>query len=227
MGTHDGAVRTMPIARCLQVELDEVARLLESAEDAEWRAPTACPPWEVRHLVAHMVIDQTFSLRRLLPLTLPPASIPVTARRAALRVGERKTRDQLLTSWQAVAWGERPGAVNRLMSVTEQFAEVAVHHADLREALPRGGSADPEVLAAAVAATVTLRRRVGFGGARMAEGLAFRATDADLRIGVGPEVRGGTHDLLLAVAGRPVADRLDGPGCAVLSRRLARPLVDA
>jgi hypothetical protein len=44
------------------------------------------------------------------------------------------------------------------------------------------------------------------------------AADADVSIGVGPEVNGSTLSLLLAVSGRRVAlDDLRGPGVAALA----------
>jgi hypothetical protein len=44
------------------------------------------------------------------------------------------------------------------------------------------------------------------------------ASDEDLSVGDGPEVRGTALALLLAVSGRPVApDELTGPGAAVLT----------
>ena len=49
-------------------------------------------------------------------------------------------------------------------------------------------------------------------------GVSLAATDADWRMGAGPEVRGRAIDLLLLVANRrQVIDRLDGPGIGQLA----------
>ena len=48
--------------------------------------------------------------------------------------------------------------------------------------------------------------------------VALAATDADWRVGTGPEVRGRAIDLLLLVANRrQVVDRLEGPGVTQLA----------
>lgn len=56
------------------------------------------------------------------------------------------------------------------------------------------------------------------GGAKqLVAGVRLRATDGDLVIGDGPEVRGPALALLLAVSGRKVGlDDLDGPGVSTL-----------
>jgi hypothetical protein len=61
-----------------------------------------------------------------------------------------------------------------------------------------------------------LRTPASFGGAKEAAArVRFAATDADLALGDGPEVRGSALALLLAVSGRPMApEELAGPGLA-------------
>jgi hypothetical protein len=47
------------------------------------------------------------------------------------------------------------------------------------------------------------------------------ATDSDVAVGDGPEVRGPSLSLLLALSGRKVAlAELDGPGVALLANQL-------
>ena len=53
-----------------------------------------------------------------------------------------------------------------------------------------------------------------------AEGLRFVATDVDWTVGAGPQVIGPIEDILLAIAGRRVADSaLEGDGLAILGQR--------
>jgi len=62
------------------------------------------------------------------------------------------------------------------------------------------------------------RTPASFGGAKeLVTGIRLTATDTNVSIGAGPEVKGNPLSLLLAVSGRRVAlDDLDGPGVAAL-----------
>ena len=59
---------------------------------------------------------------------------------------------------------------------------------------------------------------------RRTAGLRLEASDGSFVAGEGPLVRGRTVDLLLAMAGRPVAlERLDGPGLPLFAARVVEP----
>ena len=64
-----------------------------------------------------------------------------------------------------------------------------------------------------------------FGGAKeLVARIRLTATDAELSVGDGPEVRGTALALLLVASGRRVAlDELDGPGVDLLSATVGRP----
>jgi hypothetical protein len=82
---------------------------------------------------------------------------------------------------------------------------------------------DTEVDAHVVGPVLRVYRRVG----RVAfhatpKGVTLVATDADIRLGNGPEVRGRSIDLLLLLANRPqVLADLAGPGADLLRSRHA------
>jgi hypothetical protein len=63
------------------------------------------------------------------------------------------------------------------------------------------------------------RTSASLGGAKeLTAGVHLTATDTDLSIGDGPEVRGTALSLLLAISGRRVAlDDLAGPGAPTLT----------
>ena len=85
-------------------------------------------------------------------------------------------------------------------------------------AVGRDSDVDPK----AVGPVLGVYRRVGrlaFHGAP-AKGVTFVATDARVRLGTGPEVRGRAIDLLLLLANRSqVLDALTGPGVDLVQTR--------
>ncbi len=59
---------------------------------------------------------------------------------------------------------------------------------------------------------------------RRSAGLRLEASDGPFAVGEGPLVQGRTVDLVLAMAGRPVAlDHLEGPGLPVFAVRVVDP----
>jgi hypothetical protein len=98
------------------------------------------------------------------------------------------------------------------------LGEVLVHGADMLRAVDRDIDVDPQV----VWPVLSVYRRVGriaFHGAPT-KGLTLVATDADVRLGNGPEVRGRAIDLLLLLANRTqVLAALTGPGVDLVQTR--------
>lgn len=97
------------------------------------------------------------------------------------------------------------------------LGEVVVHGSDLLRPLGRELPVDPE----AVVPLLGVYRRVGrlaFHG--RPAGVTLVATDAEVAMGRGPEVRGRVVDLLLLLANRhQVLDAIHGPGVDLVRRR--------
>jgi hypothetical protein len=97
-----------------------------------------------------------------------------------------------------------------------RLVEAFVHGEDIRR--PLGIAADYPLHAVVTALTHQADTSVVMGGGReRIAGLTLVATDSGLTRGQGPQVRGRSIDLLIAVSGRPVPiDALDGPGVTTL-----------
>jgi len=71
-------------------------------------------------------------------------------------------------------------------------------------------------------AVLSLRGMESWGADARAAGLSLHATDTGWRHGSGPEVRGTSDALLMALGGRrAAAEHLTGDGAAVLERRVS------
>lgn len=100
-----------------------------------------------------------------------------------------------------------------------RLVEAFVHAEDMCR--PLGISRNYPVVPAVKALTYQLKTTVKMGGGReRAEGWRLIAVDTDFQSGTGPEVRGNSMALLLAVSGRPVgADELTGSGAVTFAQQ--------
>lgn len=99
-----------------------------------------------------------------------------------------------------------------------RLVEEVVHAEDIRR--PLGLTRTYPRAALVRSLRLQARTPASFGGAKeLAARVRFRATDADVSIGNGPEVSGSAVSLLLVMTGRRVValDELDGPGVAALA----------
>jgi hypothetical protein len=101
------------------------------------------------------------------------------------------------------------------------LTDVLVHGADMLFPSGRSVAVDPVALAAALEFLSDDRTKGFVPKGRMA-GLAFEATDIDVRVGGGRQVvRGPALALCSALCGRaPMLDRLSGDGVSILAGRL-------
>ena len=98
-----------------------------------------------------------------------------------------------------------------------RLVEAVVHGEDIRGPL---GLTRPYPRAAVVRSLrLQARTPASFGGAKeLVARVRLTATDAEVAIGIGPEVSGPALSLLFAISGRLVAlDDLEGPGVARLA----------
>jgi uncharacterized protein (TIGR03083 family) len=201
------------------------ADLLEALSDEQWNHPSLCEGWTVRHVAAHLTLQQQ-SVRdvaayvahhpRLLRAVTLNRVIDETAKiEASLPTGE------LVGRIRAMIGSRRH---NAFVSRLETLSDILVHGQDI--AVPLGVHLEMLTDAAALAAT----RRWETRGTWLASvfrppplgGYTLRATDTDWVVGEGPEVAGPVGALLLLIAGRRVAlGRLHGPGADVLRREVA------
>lgn len=217
--------------RVIEEHRSAIADLLEALPEQDWEQASLCAGWRVRDVAAHLVLGTTApSLRTLVREAVRArGSFDRLNHDLAVRHGERPTEQIVSDLRQRAASRELPPMTNH----RNMLFDVLVHGQDIALPLGRALTFPPAAGVAAVAHLWTLGWP--FWTQRRFRGLSFRATDAGWSAGAGPEVRGPVRDVLLALAGRPVAlAGLTGPGVDELSSRVAgtsrlirpRPRVD-
>lgn len=201
----------------IEAERRSLADLLDTLSQAQWEQPSLCSEWRVRDVAAHVAMT--------------PSGEPSTweaVRGIAARRGDvwGMGRDV------AIAWAARPTgditdalrsrAASRAMlpftNAPNVLLDVVVHGQDI--AVPLG--LERPVPTEAGVASFSRAWQMGwpFWARRRLREVTLVATDADLRVGSGPEVRGPLSALLLLATGRTTAaGRLvSGPGAELLPR---------
>ena len=197
-------------------ERRSLAAQLAGLSAEQWEAPSLCTQWRVRDVAAHVAMT--------------PAGAPTTWE---LVSGLVRARGHLWDFGRdvAVAWGAERSTED-IVGVLEQQAEsrrmpvvtnvrnilldVVVHGQDI--AIPLG--IDRPVPTDTGLAAFDRAWSMGWPWhpRKRLAGLTLVATDADVSVGDGPEVRGSLATLLLLTTGRVATarGRLEGPGVALL-----------
>jgi len=200
---------------------DERAALVADLEwlgVVAWRTPSVCDGLCVEEVVAHLTAGASSGPVRWLA-GLARCRFDVD------RMVDMRLREQLGTSPDETLRRFRDVVHSRTAPsghVDGWLGEIVVHGEDIRRPLGIGHAYAPEALErvarfyAARDFTVPSKRRTA--------GLRLEATDGVFTAGEGPPVRGRTVDLVLAMAGRPVAlDHLEGPGLPTFAARVVAP----
>ena len=184
-----------------------------------WRTPSLCDGLSVEEVVAHLAAGASSAFPRWFA-GLVRCRFDVD-RMVAMRLREQLggAPDETLARFRSVV--DSRTAPTRA-HVDAWLGEVVVHGEDVRRPLgiDHAYAADAlERVARFYAArdfTVPSKRRTA--------GLRLEASDGPFAVGEGPLVRGRTVDLVLAMAGRPVAlDHLEGPGLPEFAARVVAP----
>jgi len=206
----------------VQVERVRLLEVLAGLDADGWRTPSLCAGWSVRDLVVHVLMPYEASTPRFL-LAMLRARFDFDRAADRWARGDRRTPEQLLTALRATA-GARfnvPGAPPE-----GPLSHLVIHAQDVYRPLGVPSPTDPDNARIALGQLLGPRGR-GSLVPGLVDGLTFTATDADLRHGAGPEVRGPAAALLTTVAGRTAAlTDLTGDGAPVVRTRLqdaARP----
>jgi uncharacterized protein (TIGR03085 family) len=179
-------------------------------------APTLCDGWNVRDLAAHLMI------REYRPDASPGILIPYFAghtEKVQNEVAKNTDWDELL---RKVASGPPLYSPLKLLDPVANFAEMFIHHEDVRRAQPGW---EPRVLESALAGS--LRRSLSLMGrmtlSKMPARVALRSTDGKTVVtaGRGPAVTvtGAPEELLLFSSGRTARVEFDGDAAAVAAVR--------
>ncbi|MGF6835191.1 uncharacterized protein (TIGR03083 family) [Paenarthrobacter sp. TE4293] len=190
---------------------------LEPLHPAQWTTPSLCPAWDVHDVLAH-VIDSA-KTTRLNFVRRMIASRMDFDRDNAVGVEREKTIDPGSTLNQLKAVFSRTSGPPA--GLASRLVEAFVHGEDIRR--PLGIRRHYPAVHVATALDYQLRTTTRMGGGKeIAAGWRLVATDTHFEHGDGPAVEGPAIALLLAVSGRPVAEKeLSGPGATVFRQRLS------
>jgi uncharacterized protein (TIGR03083 family) len=196
----------------VHAERGALIRDLDSLTPEQWQTPSLCPDWDVHDVLAHLVDDaKTTRIGFVRELIAARFDFDRSNARGVQREradDPRLTLDEFRTVYRRTTSAPAPMAT--------RLVEIIVHGEDIRR--PLGISHEYPVFHVAAALEYQVNTSVKFGGGKeKVQGLRLVATDGNVDIGTGADVRGSTLALLLAVSGRPVrADELTGPGAPSL-----------
>ncbi|MGP4978521.1 maleylpyruvate isomerase family mycothiol-dependent enzyme [Brachybacterium tyrofermentans] len=208
---------TMNLWPLIQAERVALGDVLGDLSRAQWQAPTMCDAWTVQDLVGHLTAGSR------------TGTLPWLANMVAARFDTDRHNQRLLEKHRGVTPEDTlqrfRGAVSTttapLRSQEGALGEIIVHTQDIGR--PLGIALVPSREAAEVVAAFFARTDFAVNSRSLAAGLHLEATDGPFRAGNGPDVAGGTLELVLAMAGRPTAlDHLEGAGIALLRERMLR-----
>jgi uncharacterized protein (TIGR03083 family) len=186
---------------------------LEHLDDELWDRPSLCGDWTVHDVVAHLV-DTAKTTRLGFVVGLARARFDFDAQNARGVERERgASPQQTLERLRGVASRtSTPPA-----PLDSRLVEEIVHGEDIRRPLGLARAYPLEAVERSL--RLQARTAASFGGAKeLVRRCRLVATDVDLSVGEGPEVRGSALSLLLAITGRRVAlDDLEGPGLVSLA----------
>jgi uncharacterized protein (TIGR03083 family) len=186
---------------------------LTPLDDERWEERSLCDGWTVHDVAAHL-IDSARTTRLGFVAGLVRARFDFHRQNArGVRRERGATPRETLERLRQVAsrTSTPPG------SPDTRLVEEIVHGEDIRRPLGLTRAYPQEAVLRAL--RLQARTPASFGGAKeLVARVQLTATDSDLSIGAGPQVRGTALALLLAVSGRRVAlAELDGPGVAALA----------
>ncbi|MCX5045900.1 maleylpyruvate isomerase family mycothiol-dependent enzyme [Aldersonia sp. NBC_00410] len=193
-----------------------LADVLATLPASEWDAPSLCPGWRVREVVAHLVLGPSLGRWKAIWEVLRRGG---NFNRMVLETARERSAaepQQLVADFEAVIDSRRhpPGTF-----AFDPLVDALVHTQDI--AIPLGRTVAMPAGPAAAAATFVWGRGFPFGAKRRFRGLRIEATDTDWVRGGGLPVRGPIASVLLACTGRAAGLReLDGAGVETLRSRL-------
>jgi uncharacterized protein (TIGR03083 family) len=197
------------------------ADLLEGLPAVQWEHPSLCEGWTVRHVAAHLTLQQqrvrdlaTFIARH--PRMLRRVTLNATIHHSAVLQAQDLTDQEMIARIRAGVGSRRH---NSFVTPWETLTDILVHSQDI--AIPLDLELPIRPAAGALAATrrwdtrhtwlATVNHRIPLDGYRLT------ATDTDWARGQGPEIAGPVGAILLLLTGRSVAlDRLTGRGAEAL-----------
>ncbi|SHJ26483.1 TIGR03083 family protein [Tessaracoccus bendigoensis DSM 12906] len=201
--------------------------LLGKLTKQQWDHPSLCQGWTVRHVAAHLTLQQ----QRIRDVAAFIAHHPSMLRHPTLNrvihesalIQSRLPTEEIIARIKATTGSRRH---NAFVTPLETLTDILVHSQDI--ALPLHLKLEMSPAASATAATRrwdTRRSRLSMVFRRLPlDGYHLTATDTDWNRGDGPEVLGPIGALLLLLTGRTAAlDQLAGEGAQTLRAASHKP----
>ena len=203
------------------------ADLLEQLTAQQWDHPSLCQGWTVRHVAAHLTLQQQ-RLRDVAafiaghPRMLRSVTLNATIHDSAVLQAQQLSTQEIISRLRAMIGSRRH---NAFVTPLETLTDILVHSQDI--ARPLGLHLTMRPGPSALAATrrwdtrntwlATVFHRLPLDGYRLT------ATDTDWTRGQGPDIAGPIGALLLLITGRTAAlDQLTGDGADALRSTGAR-----
>ncbi|WP_280424312.1 maleylpyruvate isomerase family mycothiol-dependent enzyme [Nocardia carnea] len=184
--------------RAVAAERADLADLLQELTEAQWDHPSLCEGWQIRDVVAHILLTSQAKLPWLLWQTaLARGSIARMNSGTAIRYAGRRSPEDLITELRAITGlRHQPIATNAV----DRLMDLLVHGHDI--AAPLGIHRDMPTDAARWSADRVWQMGWPFHARRTLAGHRLTATDTNWSVGTGTPVRAPIADLLLLVTGR-------------------------
>lgn len=217
--------RTFPDAGVVWEAIDDqrtrTADLLEQLTAEQWEQPSLCEGWTVRHVAAHLTLQQqrlreaaSFIARH--PRMLRSVGLNATIHDSALLQAGLLSSTEIISSIRGMRGSQRH---NAFVTPLETLTDIVVHSQDI--AIPLGLRLEMRPDASKLAATRRWDTRATWLNVVFRtiplDGYRLTATDTDWTRGEGPEVTGPIGALLLLLTGRSAAlQSLSGEGANTL-----------
>ncbi|MBF6125881.1 maleylpyruvate isomerase family mycothiol-dependent enzyme [Nocardia brasiliensis] len=193
-----------------------LAQDLAGLDEAQWASPSLCGRWTVEEVVAHLTAAASVGRIRWVLSALGARFDFALHNDRRLAEHRGATPAETLDRFRAVG----TSTIATFGDTAAWLGEVVVHAQDIRR--PLGLPREPALAAVTAVARFYASRDFTVSGHSAIAGLRMTATDGPFEIGTGPEVRGTTTALVMAMAGRTAyCDDLTGPGLPTLRSRLS------
>ncbi|MGX1779041.1 maleylpyruvate isomerase family mycothiol-dependent enzyme [Nocardia brasiliensis] len=195
-----------------------LAEDLAGLDETQWASPSLCGRWTVEEVVAHLTAAASVGRIRWVLSALGARFDFALHNDRRLAEHRGATPAETLDRFRAIG----TSTTATFGATAAWLGEVVVHAQDIRR--PLGLPREPALAAVTAVARFYASRDFTVSGHSAIAGLRMTATDGPFEIGTGPEVRGTTTALVMAMAGRSAyCDDLTGPGLPTLRSRLSDP----
>jgi uncharacterized protein (TIGR03083 family) len=195
----------MDVRKMLREERAELAAFLATLTPQQWQAPTLCPRWLVRDVVAHIISYDNLGARALLAVAARARFRPGRINDVALARYDRHAPGQLLA---LLAGDLQPRGQPAALGGRAGLVEALIHHQDIRRALGQPRTIPAERLRPALHTAIIAPDVVRPWPLR---GVRLVATDLPFSAGRGLRAEGPAEAILMTIAGRLAFKASSGP----------------